>query len=101
MKPYNIENQLVLARSFIEDDPARGVEFYEKIFPKHLHLMSEEDYMELAFAYEDLNRHQDALKVYLALVDAFPQSHRGYYGLGTAYEELGMPDQPLKAILRQ
>lgn len=88
MKKYAIENQLVLARKFIEEDLARGVGYYEIVFQNKPELMTEEDFIDLALAYEDLNDVPNGIKVYHGLIESFPHSDRGYYGLGVFYEEI-------------
>jgi tetratricopeptide (TPR) repeat protein len=96
MKKYSIENKLVLARKFIEEDISRAVSYYDIVFNQKPELMTEEDFIDLALAYEDLNQLEKGVQVYLALLESFPESDRGYYGLGVLSEEL---DQPEEAIL--
>ena len=88
MKKYTIENQLVLARKFIEEDLARGVGYYDIVFQNKPELMTEEDFIDLALAYEDLDNVPKGIEVYHGLINSFPQSDRGHYGLGVFYEEI-------------
>lgn len=88
MKEYSIENQLVLARKFIEEDMNRAVACYEIVFNEKPELMTEDDFIDLALAYEDLNEIEKGFKVYEGLLSSFPESDRGYYGLGVLSEEL-------------
>ena len=96
MKDYSIENQLVLARKFIEEDLNRAVACYEIVFSQKPDLMTEDDFIDLALAYEDLNEIEKGFNVYQALLDSFPESDRGYYGLGVLSEELEKPEEAIK-----
>ena len=96
MKNYSIENQLVLARKFIEEDIKRGLRCFEIVFNQKPELMTEDDFIDLALAYEDLNEIEKGFDIYLALLSSFPESDRGYYGLAILSEELNKPDDAIK-----
>lgn len=95
MKEYSIENQLVLARKFIEEDIDRAVSCFEIVFKEKPELMTEDDFIDLALAYEDLNEIEKGFNVYKGLLESFPESDRGYYGLGVLSEELDKPEDAI------
>lgn len=88
MKRYIIENQLVLARQFVDDDPEKSVECYQVVMEQAPELMTEGDFLTLGFAYEDMDLLDKAEKTYQNLSREFPESYRAHYALGVVYEEM-------------
>ena len=100
MKNYSFENKLVLARSFIDKDKKRALSYYEAVFKHKIDLMTEDDFIDLALAYQDFNEIEKSFGVYLALLESFPESDRAYYGLAVLSEDLNQAQEAIKYYLK-
>ena len=58
-----------------------------------------EDLIDLALIYLDNKMPVKALEAFQSLVDVFPDSPQGHYGLGLVYEQLGKSDLAEEAYL--
>ncbi|MCK9536223.1 MAG: tetratricopeptide repeat protein [Bacilli bacterium] len=75
------------------DEAAR---LYEEAFKE---MVIVEDLIDLALIYLDNKMPVKALSAFQAIIDVFPGSPQGYYGLGLAYEQLGKRDLAEEAYL--
>lgn len=96
MKQYALRNKIVIGRQFLESDPIKGIAYFEEVINEMSSHLSEEDYIDLAFAYQDLNQLEKALQTYLLMKEHYPECSRVYYGIAMMYEELQMLQEAIE-----
>lgn len=74
-----------------------AIRLYEDAFRE---MVVVEDLIDLALAYLDNKMPVKALKAFQSLIEVFPDSAQGYYGLGLVYEQLGKADLAEESYLK-
>lgn len=82
--------------AYRENKIDEAIRLYEDAFRE---MIIVEDLIDLALIYLDNKMPVKALEAFQSLVDVFPDSPQGHYGLGLVYEQLGKSDLAEEAYL--
>lgn len=96
MKHYQYNNELLLARKYIEEgNTIRGKSHMEKVYTFASELMDEDDFVDLALIYDEEKEFHLGMEVYQKMLEIYPDDCQAYYGLGMFSENLGDMKQAL------
>lgn len=89
MKQYQYQNELIIARKYIDEgNVKRGKSHMEKVYTFAPELMDEDDFVDLALIYDELNDFELGIQVYETMLSFYEHDCQAYYGLGMLYENL-------------